>query len=47
MPTLPFDHGCDAAQFTDATTSDCSPGPPQSRQPLEPPKPRMSTITNV
>ncbi len=47
MPTRPFDQPCLAAQFTDDTTSPCSPGPPQSRQPLEPPKPRMSTITNV
>src|SRR3954468_23182874 len=47
MPTEPVDHGCDAAHCTADTTSLCSPGPPQSRQPVEPPKPRRSTITNV
>src|SRR3954471_11287118 len=47
MPTAPVDHGCDAVHCTAETTSDCSPGPPQSRQPVEPPKPRRSTITNV
>src|SRR4051812_18313230 len=47
MPTLPVDHGCEAAHSTAATTSACSPGPPQSRQPVEPPKPRRSTITKV
>src|SRR3954449_12715606 len=47
MPTLPLDHGWLAAHFTELTTSACSPGPAQSRQPFEPPKPRRSTITNV
>ena len=47
MPTLPVDHGCDAAHSTALTTSACSPGPAQSRQPVEPPNPRRSTITNV
>ena len=47
MPTLPVDHGCVAAHWTALTTSDCSPGPPQSRQPVEPPNPRRSTIMNV
>jgi predicted acyl esterase len=30
MPTLPVDHGCVAAHFTELTTSACSPGPAQS-----------------
>src|SRR3954453_9644490 len=47
MPTEPVDHGCDAAHSHGATTSLCSPGPPKSRQPVGPPKPRRSTITNV
>src|SRR3954468_9168286 len=47
MPTLPVDHGWLAAHLTAFTTSACSPGPAQSRQPFEPPKPRRSTITNV
>src|ERR671932_176164 len=36
MPTAPVDHGCDAAHSTALTTSACSPGPPQSRQPVDP-----------
>ena len=47
MPTLPVDHGCDAAHSTAVFTSACSPGPTQSRQPELPPKPRRSTITYV
>src|SRR3954454_7418562 len=47
MPTRPVDHGCLAAHLTALATSACSPGPAQSRQPFEPPKPRRSTITNV
>src|SRR4051794_16672657 len=35
MPTLPVGHDCAAAHCTAATTSDCSPGPPQSRHPVE------------
>src|SRR4051812_24878378 len=46
MPTRPVDHACPAAHLTAWTTSACSPGPAQSRQPFEPPKPRRSTITN-
>src|SRR3954471_11893141 len=46
MPTRPVDHGSLAAHLTAWTTSACSPGPAQSRQPFEPPKPRRSTITN-
>ena len=37
MPTWPVDHFCWRAQSTAATTSACSPGPPQSWQPLDPP----------
>ena len=47
MPTLPVDHGWLAAHLTALTTSACSPGPDQSRQPFEPPKPRRSTITKL
>ena len=47
MPTLPVDQGWLAAHSTAAFTSACSPGPTQSRQPFEPPKPRRSTITYV
>ncbi len=47
MPTLPVDHGRDAAHWIAAFTSACSPGPTQSRQPVLPPKPRRSTMTYV
>ena len=42
MPTLPVDQGCDAAHSTARFVSICSPGPPKSLQPWEPPKPRRS-----
>ncbi len=47
MPTAPVDHGRLAAQSIAALTSACSPGPAQSRQPVEPPKPRRSTMTKA
>jgi hypothetical protein len=47
MPTLPVDQGREAAQLTAAVTSACSPLPSQSRQPVLPPKPRLSTSTTV
>src|SRR3954466_15844787 len=47
MPTFPLDQGRLAAHCTALTTSACSPGPDQSRQPFDPPKPRRSTITKL
>ena len=47
IPTFPVDHGWPAAHSTAEATSACSPGPTQSRQPVDPPKPRRSTITTV
>jgi hypothetical protein len=47
MPTLPVDHGCEAAHSTARLTSFCSPGPPKSLQPVEPPNPRRSAWTIV
>jgi hypothetical protein len=47
MPTSLVDQGCDAAHSIAAATSACSPSPMKSRQPVDPPKPRRSTITKA